>query len=219
MMPFASAKKPLTLFLVGDETLAEQSAPEDDNNGATAVGWGQVLPQFLPEGSIVENHAIDGASSKSFIDDGQWSSLLGRVKRGNVLLIQFGHHEYDEYDYRHYSTLEFFENTLIQMIQEAQKKGLRVILATPTAKCYFRDSVLYERHGAYPEGVRRVAKRMQVPLIDLEVLTRAWMEAKDEEQCRKFFAREDDIRLNREGALTVAKMFVQAAKEQKVKGF
>lgn len=219
MSPYALAKKPLTLFLVGDETMAEQTAIEDDNDGEAAVGWGQVLPNFLPPETIIENHAVDGATSKSFIDDGQWSALLARTKRGNTLLIQFGHHEYDEEDFRHYSTLEFFENTLIQMVQEAQKKGLRVILATPTAKCYFRDSVLHERHGAYPEGVRRVAQRYKVPMVDLEALTQAFIKAKPEEEARKYFAKDDAIRLNREGALTVARMFVQAAKEQKVKGF
>ena len=218
-LPSMAARQPMTLFLVGDETVAEQTAPEDDNDGAAAVGWGQELAAFLPEGTIIENHALDGATSKSFIDDGQWNTLLGRAKRRNVVLIEFGHHEYDEDDPRHYSGLETFENTLMQMVQEAKKKGLRVILATPTSKCFYRDSVLHERHGAYPEGVRRVAQRLEVPLIDLETLTRAWLDGKTEEESRKYFAKDDDIRLNREGAKAVAEMVVKAAKEQKVKGF
>ncbi len=218
ILPNLYAKKPLTLFLVGDETMAELTQPEDITDSA-AVGWGQMLPKFLPADAVVENHAVDGATTKSFMDEGQWQEVMARVKRGNTLMIQFGHHEYDEEDYRHYTTLEFFENNLLQMIKEAQKKHLRIVLLTPTAKNFFKDDVLYPRHGGYAEGVRRVAAHTHLPLIDIDALTTALIEIKGADGAAVYFAAGDTIRLNEEGAKTVAKMVVQAAKEQKIKGF
>ena len=212
------AKKPLTVLLIGDETMAELTQPEDVTDSA-AVGWGQMLPQFLPADAIVENHAADGATTKSFMDEGLWQAVMSRAGRGNYLFIQFGHHEYDEDDYRHYATLEYFENHLVQMCKEAKKKGLNVVLLTPTAKNFFRDDTLIPRHGAYAEGVRRVATHLHLPMIDVEALTKAFIENKGEEGAALYFAGGDVIRLNEEGAKTVASMVVSAAREEKLKGF
>ncbi len=216
LLPNVYAKKPLTLFLVGDETMAELTQPEDVTDSA-AVGWGQMLPKYLPDDAIVENHAVDGATTKSFISEGQWQEVTARIKRGNVVMIQFGHHEYDEEDYRHFSTIEYFENNLLQMIKEAQKKGAKVVLLTPTAKNFFKDTVLYPRHGGYAEAVRRVAAHAHLPLIDVDDYTTAFIENRGEEGAAEFFA--DTIRLNEEGAKQVAKMVAQSAAEQKIKGF
>lgn len=35
-------------------------------------GWGQMLPGYLSEEIRVDNHAVNGRSSKSFIDEGRW---------------------------------------------------------------------------------------------------------------------------------------------------
>lgn len=212
------AKKPLTVLLVGDETMAELTQPEDITDSA-AIGWGQVLPQFLPEGIVVENLAADGATSKSFIDEGLWTSLISHATRGSYLFIQFGHHEYDEDDYRHFSTVEYFENSLLQMYKEAKKKGLKVVLLTPTAKNFFKEDVLYPRHGAYAEAVRRVAIHAHLPLIDMDALTTAFLEDKGAEGSALYFAGGDAVRLNEKGAKAVASMVVTAAREQKLKGF
>lgn len=214
----ASAKKPMTLFLVGDETMAEQTSPEDRTD-SSAVGWGQELGALMPAGTIIENHALNGATTRSINGDGQWVNILNRAAKGTVLMLQFGHHEYDESDGRTYSTLEDFENHLMTMVAEAQKKRLKVIMLTPTAKCYFKEGQLHPRHGAYAEGVRRVAERNKLPLIDVDALTYAWIMELGPELAPKYFAAEDVVRLNEAGAKKVADMVVTSAKAQKIKGF
>lgn len=211
------AKKPATVLLVGDEVSAEMTQAEDVTEVAP-IGLGQVLPEFLPEGTIFENHAIEGATTKSFMDDRQWSDVIDHAARKNILLINFGHHEYDEEDYRHYSTFENFENNLMQMVKEAKKKGLTVVLVTPTAKCFFKHGEFHARHGAYAEGVRRVAKRNNIPMIDLEELTTEWIKGLGEEEAKKYFAADDVVRLNETGAKAVAKMLIDKARELKIKG-
>jgi len=216
ILPNVYAKKPLTVFLIGDETMAELTQPEDVTDSA-AVGWGQMLSKYLPDDAIIENHAVAGATTKSFIDEGQWKAVMERIKGGNTLMIQFGHHEYDEEDYRHFATIEYFENNLLQMIKEAQKKHARVVLLTPTAKNFFKDNVLYPRHGAYAEAVRRVAAHTHLPLIDVDEMTTKFLQNRGAEGAAGYFT--DEIHLNEEGAKTVAKMVADDAQEQKLKGF
>ncbi|MBO4666406.1 MAG: hypothetical protein J5612_05985 [Paludibacteraceae bacterium] len=218
MLTSMYAKKPLKIMLVGDETMAELTQPEDITDSA-AIGWGQVLPKMLAEGTIVQNFAADGATTKSVLEEGIWTNVIGNATRGAYLFIQFGHHEYDEDDYRHFSTLEYFENNLLYMLKDAKKKGLKVVLLTPTAKNFFKEDVLYPRHGAYAEGVRRVATHAHLPLIDVDALTTAFLEGQGAEKAALFFAGGDQILLNEEGAKTVAGMVVRAASEQKLKGF
>jgi len=212
------AKKPLTILLVGDETMAELTQPEDVTE-SSAFGWGQMLPKLMEEGVVVENFAADGATTKSVLEDGIWTNVISQAPRGAYLFIQFGHHEYDEDDYRHFSTLEYFENNLLYMLKDAKKKGLKVVLLTPTAKNFYKDDIFYPRHGAYAEGVRRVAAHAHLPLIDVDALTTDFLENKNAESAAMFFAGGDQIRLNEEGAKTVAGMVVRAAGEQKLKGF
>ena len=213
-----SAKKPLTVVLVGDETMASLTQPEDITESAP-MGWGQKLQLFLPEDAIVENRAAEGATTKSVLDEGLWADVLSNAARGSYLFIQFGHHEYDEHDYRRFSTLEYFENNLVSMCKEAKKKGLKVVLLTPTAKNYFREDALIPRHGAYAEGVRRVAAHIHLPVIDIEARTMELLKGKGAEAATLYFAGGDVILLNEEGAKTVASMAVSEARELKLKGF
>ena len=56
-------------------------------------GWGQMLPLFLDSTVAVHNAAVNGRSSKSFIDEGRWAAVLTRLRPGDVVLVQFGHND------------------------------------------------------------------------------------------------------------------------------
>lgn len=212
----AEAKKPSVLYLVGDEVVASMTAPEDLND-SSAVGWGQVLGDYLPGVEIV-NRAYAGATTRAMLTDGQWADIMTNVPKKAFMMINLGHHEYDETDPRVYSTLEEFENNLLQMIAEAQKKRVKVILITPTTKRFFYDSSYYPRHGAYAEGVRRVAQQQKLPLVDLEAATRARVEDAGESASAVFFAGGDAVLLNDTGARMAAKIVAETVKELKIKG-
>jgi lysophospholipase L1-like esterase len=90
-------------------------------------------------------------------------------------------------------------------------------LLTPTAKNFFKDNVLYPRHGAYAEAVRRVAAHTHLTLIDVDEMTTKFLQNRGAEGAAGYFT--DEIHLNEEGAKTVAKMVADDAQEQKLKGF
>lgn len=79
-----------TIFIVGDSTL---------NSNAPMRGWGQELAQFFDQTMInVVNRAIGGRSSRSFQYEGRWEKVLAELKKGDFVLIQFGHNDVGKYD-------------------------------------------------------------------------------------------------------------------------
>lgn len=183
MLCISAGTKPVTLFMVGDSTMADK----EELDASPERGWGQLFPTYLTGNIVVQNHARNGRSTKSFIAQGRWEEVMNRAKKGDIVLIQFGHNDAKQSDPERYASISEYEENLIKMVTEAQKKKMHVILATPISRRYFKNGIFYPRHGGYPEAVRRVAKRMNVPLLDLEQSTAAWLADIGDEQSKQYF--------------------------------
>ena len=85
----SATKRPVTLFIIGDSTAANK----DISNDKQERGWGMELQGFFTDKVLVENHAVNGRSSKSFIDEGRWQTVLQRIQPGDYVFIQFGHND------------------------------------------------------------------------------------------------------------------------------
>ena len=84
------ADKTITIFVVGDSTAANK----DTSGGKLERGWGQMLQNnFNKNFVVVDNHALNGRSSKSFIDEGEWAKVTKLIQKGDYVLIQFGHND------------------------------------------------------------------------------------------------------------------------------
>ena len=78
-----------TLVVVGDST-ARSSSP--------LRGWGSEIGAFFDPAKInVVNQAIGGRSSRTYISEGRWDTVLSTVKAGDFVLIQFGHNDVGDY--------------------------------------------------------------------------------------------------------------------------
>ncbi len=75
-----------TLFLVGDSTVKTGTKGQQ--------GWGDPIIKRFDKNKIrVENHAIGGRSSRTFITEGRWDKILAAAKEGDFVLIQMGHND------------------------------------------------------------------------------------------------------------------------------
>lgn len=79
----------ITIYMIGDSTMSNK--PLEGNNQER--GWGHVLGSFFTEDVRVENHAMNGRSSKSFIDEGRWETVVNKIRPGDYVFIQFGHND------------------------------------------------------------------------------------------------------------------------------
>lgn len=108
-----------TIFMIGDSTMANKKLAGDNPER----GWGQMLPGFLSEEIPVDNHAVNGRSSKSFIDEGRWDAVVGKIQPGDYVFIQFGHNDEKPQAERHTDPGTTFDDNLRKFVTETRAKG------------------------------------------------------------------------------------------------
>ncbi len=209
-MLLSASRKPVTIYLCGDGTMANH-----DTTVTHERGWGQVLPTFLTEDATLENHALIGSSTKSFIEEGHWEAIRQNLKRGDIVLFQFGHNDPQADSILHASILEYEEN-LTQLIKEAEKKKAKVVLCTPISRHSFsiHTGELVNTHGGYPEAVRRVAQAKEVTLLDLTALTMDWLAIDGDSATLSYF---ENAYLSEAGALHIAHLAAEDLSNREIK--
>jgi lysophospholipase L1-like esterase len=170
--------------MIGDSTMAEY-----DSSKYPLTGWGMKLSQFFNKNVTVYDFAKSGKSTKSFRDLGYWKTVKDSLKKGDYLIIQFGHNDEKKYDSTRYTVPGgSYNENLKRFIVEARSKGAIPILATPIRRRKFNEKdVLVDTHGKYPEAMRNVAKEMNVPLIDLTKSSKVLIEKYGDEPSKKLF--------------------------------
>ena len=183
----APARKP-ALHLAGDSTCTEYSA-----SSAPQTGWGQCLNAALGGSAQVNNHAIGGESTRSFIESGKWSTLIAGVAKGDIVTIQFGHNDDKdkgsanqerithpwEYLYDDNSqpiANSSYQENLRKMISDTKAKGGIPVLVTSVNRDYFTsDGKCNRTLHDYPQSMREVATATGTYLIDVEQLSYDWL--------------------------------------------
>lgn len=158
-----AAKEPVTIFLAGDSTCAAKQG-----NKRPETGWGEMLGQHFKGGKVrIENRALNGRSTRSFIDEGEWKKIVDALKPGDWVFVQFGHNDQKKESPR-YAAPDTFKANLVKFIDEVRAKKGNIVLMTPVMRRRFNDKgEFYDTHGEYPGLVRTVAHEYKVPLIDM----------------------------------------------------
>ena len=156
-------QKKIKIFLAGDSTIAIK-----ETKAYPETGWGMPFVQFWDSTVRVVNKAKNGRSTKSFMQEGLWKSITDEATEGDYVLIQFGHND-EVPTKKTYTTEKEFEINLVQYVQDSRKKKAIPVLLTPVARRKF-DSTghIVGTHDVYAQIVRDVAKKENVPLIDLD---------------------------------------------------
>lgn len=215
------SKRPVHIFMIGDSTMANK--PVEDN---PERGWGQLLPLYFNDQVKIDNHAQNGRSSKSFINEGRWQKALDSLQRGDYVIIQFGHNDEKKDTARATSPQTTYRANLVKFVNETRAKGAFPILCTSIVRRKFENNILIDTHGEYITVTREVARQMDVPLLDMEQKTAKLISDLGPEKSKELFVwvepgqykripkgRKDDTHLNEKGATQVAGLAVEAMKE------
>ncbi|MGC4093293.1 MAG: rhamnogalacturonan acetylesterase [Polyangiaceae bacterium] len=198
----------VTLHVAGDSTAA--IFPASDGR----VGWASVLQQFFNSGVVVNDAALSGRSTKSYIDEGAWTTLQAKIKTGDYLFIEFGHNDEKSDDATRYTDpATTFRTNLKTFIDGARAKGGYPVLLTSICRRYFSGTTVTGTHGAYTEAVFAVGSANKVPVIDMESKTKAWLTALGPTNSIPMFATDDNTHLSAMGAPEVAKLAVAGIRE------
>ena len=180
----------ITVFMIGDSTMANKTL----DGGNQERGWGQMLSGFFSEDIRVDNHAMNGRSSKSFISEGRWEKVISQVKKGDYVFIQFGHNDEKPDSTRHTDPGTTFDANLRRFVNETRAKGgIPVLFNSIVRRNFIRPqdkdmnndarkasgeqpaqvegNTLFDTHGAYLDSPRRVAKELGVAFVDMNKIT------------------------------------------------
>lgn len=157
------------VLIAGDSTVTDQA-------GGDYASWGQMLPRFLT-GVSVANHARSGETMKSFLTSFRWDRLMQDTRPGDIVLIQFGHNDEKKQWPRTYAALdEAYPAYLAAFVADVRQRGAQPVLVTPVARLIVKAGKVQNSHAGYDAAVRDVAKRLNVPLIDLTAETTTFYE-------------------------------------------
>jgi lysophospholipase L1-like esterase len=173
------------LYIIGDSTAAsyvEERHP--------LTGWAQVLQDYLDDSKVlVVNKAESGRSSRSFYDEGRWDSIKTSLKDGDFVFIQFGHNDSKQDDRKRYTKpYGTYTEYLTRYVNDTRVAGaFPVLLTSINRNSWANETKLGESLGNYPDAVRVLAKKLKVPLIDMEQRTRVLYERFGKEDVRDLF--------------------------------
>ena len=186
-------QKRTTIFVIGDSTAAKK----DLSKGSPERGWGMALQCYFDEAFVyVDNHAVNGRSSKSFIDEGRWQKVLDKLQPGDYVIIQFGHNDEKPQPERHTEPGSTFDANLSKYVNETRAKGGIPIIMNPVVRRNFAEqaakndddealrnttfkdgaktvegAVLKDTHGLYAVAPRTVADSLHAQFIDATQIT------------------------------------------------
>ena len=202
----------ITVFVAGDSTVTDQ--PREPGNS-----WGQMLPRFFKSNVAVANHAESGETLKSFITELRFDKMLSQMKKGDYLLVQFGHNdEKASWPQTYVEANTTYKAYLKVFVAEARRRGVTPVLCSPVQRRQFDTSgKIRNSHGDYPAAVRDVAKEENVAFIDLAALSATFYEALGPEKAPLAFAgtgpNRDATHHDNYGSYEIAKCVIQGLKD------
>ena len=205
-----------SIFMAGDSTMCDRK-PTDKK-----AGWGQSLKKLVKDGVVVNNLARGGFSSKSFIDKGNWDKMIAKVRKGDYVIIQFGHNDQKPKDVKRYSEVNTtYKDNLRKYISDVRAKEAKVVLATSISRRAFDKKgkfVDQAKLRKYAEAMIAVGQECKVPVVDLNTLTKELIVSMGEEKSAELFLyyhdKKDNTHTIAKGADAIADFFVQDAKKQ-----
>jgi lysophospholipase L1-like esterase len=187
-----------TVYLLGDSTVCDQ--PVEPWNS-----WGQMLTRFFKPDVAVANHAESGESLRSSLGAGRVDKIMGQMKAGDYLLVQFGHNDMKD---RAADALATYESNLKKLVADTRAKGATPILVTSMER---KAGLSGDTLGQYPETVRQVAREDNVALVDLHASSKTFYAALGADLNQAF---QDGTHHNNYGSYELAKCVIQGIRDK-----
>ena len=213
------------VYLVGDSTVRTLR----DGH----AGWGDSLTPWLPRENApsVENRARGGASSRSFIESGDWERIRTALRPGDVVLIQFGHNDQGSpkdgkaslngtgdstvtikgKNSKKDTVVHTYGWYLNRYIDETLERKAIPVVITPVPRNVWRDGKLNTGSQVHVDWARAVATSRHVPLLDLNQLVRThYQQSGSALVSKRYFRKGDETHTTLEGAAVTARIAANA---------
>lgn len=213
-----------TLYIIGDSTGANKLPEKRPESG-----WGEHLNQYFTDDILIDNRALNGRSSKSFIEEGHFERVSVVLREGDYLMIQFGHNDQKMEDAARYTDpYGSFQKNIKTFITTARDKKATPILLTPVVRRLFKDGLLDDSSaGDYYPAAIAIGIDQEVATLDMFAKTATLVKALGEERSTALYLHlkpgehpnypqgvVDNTHFSELGAHTVAEIVVKELKKQ-----
>lgn len=223
-----------TLYIIGDSTVKNG----DGKGGKDLWGWGSFMADRFDTTRIqVQNHAIGGRSSRTFITEGRWDRILEQLKPGDFVIMQFGHNDSGPLDdtarargtikgigedssaiYNPIRKVNEVVHTygwyMRKYITDTKAKGAVPIVCSPVPRGDFKDGKTVRANTSYGEWASAVAKAANAFFIPLNDLIADQYDVLGADSVKKFFP-VDHTHPNKTGSTLNADLVVKGIKDLK----
>lgn len=166
---------PVKIVLVGDSTVNAEG------------GWGKGFCAILTPNVTCVNDALNGRSSKSYIDEGAWAKAL--ADKGDYYLIQFGHNDMKGKGPKRETDPETtYAANIRRYIRDTRAIGAVPVIVTSLSRRNYKDGVLVQDLTAYANAAKRVAMEEDVTVVDLNAMSVKMLEKMTQQQADQFDA-------------------------------
>ncbi|WP_426059811.1 rhamnogalacturonan acetylesterase [Hymenobacter sp. B1770] len=230
LLGFAKPRPRPTLFLIGDSTVRNTNAPQ--------MGWGNVIDAHFDTTRLrVQNNAMAGRSTRTFISEGRWDKTVAALRPGDFLIMQFGHNEGSAPDTSkagrrgvlrgtgpetkallwpdgHPETVNTYGWYLRKFIQEARAKGATPIVASMIPRNEWKDGKVIRASSDFGKWAAEVAQQEGVAFINLNEITALKYDKMGPDEIKNFFPG-DHTHTNEAGARVNAESVVDGIRSNR----
>ncbi len=214
------------VFIIGDST--GKTGRGKGENGQW--GWGSFFDLFFDTSQIsIENHALGGRSSRTYITEGHWDKVLHGLKKGDYLIVQFGHNDGGPLNTGRAraslkGTGDEFETVIMERnggpedvytfgkyirtyIKQARAQGVNVVVLSHTPGNRWTDGKVDRCDQTYGKWSQEVALKEGVYYIDVNDLAAKKYEEMGPEATSSYFI--DNVHTSAKGAILHGKCLVE----------
>jgi rhamnogalacturonan acetylesterase len=199
-------EKPV-FYIIGDSTVKN-----GDGTGKGGLwGWGNFIADYFDTTKIsIQNHAIGGRSSRTFITEGRWDKILATLKKGDYVIMQFGHNDASPLDdtarargtikgigdeskeiynpiMKKQEVVYTYGYYMRKYVRDAKAKGAIPIICSLVPRDQWKDGKVNRSKDSYAGWAEQIAKEEGAYFIDLNDIIATKYEALGEDAVKAFF--------------------------------
>ncbi len=134
------------------------------------TGLSQGLLWYVKDDVFVRSFAVNGRSTKSFIDQGRLDEAKAYIQEGDFVFIQFGHNDQKLYDTDRYTdAFGTYQDNLKKMADIARNSDAFPVIISSVARRLFDENGVFlpGSHGDYPRAAQELAEKENIPFIEM----------------------------------------------------
>ncbi|MBC8053424.1 MAG: rhamnogalacturonan acetylesterase [Sphingobacteriaceae bacterium] len=225
------------LFLIGDSTVRHGTKGMGDGG---RWGWGDLISAYFDTTKItVKNEALGGTSSRSFMHRGRWAAVLPQIKKGDFVIMQFGHNDSSPLDdtARARGTIKGNGNEskeiynpitkqkevvytygwyIRKFIADIKAKGATPVVASLIPRNSWKNGKVSRSVDSYGQWAQQAAEQGGAYFVDLNKITADRYDQEGEQKVRAtYFNNSDGTHTIEAGARVNAQSVVQGLNQLK----